>query len=126
MPQKEWMISSILLKDLLHASKRAHPNEFIALLSTLERDSLVVGEVVVIPAISGRDYAALHSELIPFDPLIVGTVHSHPTPSPYPSSQDLMTFSRMGEFHLILAYPYTPSNVRAFNAKGKRIPLRLV
>ncbi|QQR92643.1 MAG: Mov34/MPN/PAD-1 family protein [Candidatus Iainarchaeum archaeon] len=126
MPSTEWKISSSLLQDLLAASKRSHPNEFIALLSTLEKNGRFVEEVVVIPAVSGRDYAALHSELVPFDPLIVGTVHSHPTPSPYPSPQDLMTFARMGDFHLILAFPYALSGVRAFNARGKRIPLRVV
>lgn len=126
MPAKEWKITASLLQDLLTASTRSHPNEFIALLSTLERNSSLIEEVVVIPAVSGRDYAALHSELIPFDPLIVGTVHSHPTPSPYPSAQDLATFARLGEFHLILAYPYIPASVRAFNAKGKRIRLQIV
>ncbi len=125
MPSKEWKITSSLLRDLLFAAKRSHPNEFIALLSTLERNASLVEEIVVVPATSGRDYAALHSELIPFDPLIVGTVHSHPTPSPYPSEQDLIAFARMGELHLILAYPYSPSGVRAFNARGKPIPLRV-
>lgn len=126
MSLKEWKITSSLLRGLLLAAKRSHPNEFIALLSTLERNASLIEEIVVLPAASGRDYAALHSELIPFDPLIVGTVHSHPTPSPYPSEQDLMAFARMGEVHLILAHPYIPSWVRAFNARGKPIPLRVV
>jgi proteasome lid subunit RPN8/RPN11 len=126
MPPKEWKITSSLLHDLLRAAKRSHPNEFIALLSTLERHASLIEEIVVIPATSGRDYAALHSELVPFDPLIVGSVHSHPSPSPYPSEQDLLAFARLGEVHLIMAYPYSPAGVRAFNARGKRVPLRVV
>ena len=123
---KDWKIREGVLFNVLRASRHAHPNEFIALLSLLEKDSKLIGEIVVTPSESGRDYAGLHSHLIPLDPLIVGTVHSHPSHSPFPSEQDLVTFSKMGEIHLIVCRPYSPDTLRAFNAKGRPIPIEVV
>ena len=121
-----WMIREKIVEDVLHAARQTHPNEFIALLSVLEKRSKLIGEIVITPSQSGRNYAGLHSELIPFDPLIVGTIHSHPSPSPFPSEQDLVTFSKLGMIHLIVCHPYTVETLRAFNARGHNIPIKLV
>jgi proteasome lid subunit RPN8/RPN11 len=121
MPSLPWKIRSSLVHDLIRAAQKSHPNEFMAMLSVREKGSSIIDEIVVVPMQAGRDYATLHSELIPFDPLIVGTVHSHPTPSPFPSSQDLLTFARLGKVHAILHYPYSPDSLRVFDGEGEEL-----
>ncbi len=120
------MIRASVLRDISLVAQKNHPNEFIALLGVGEKSSHVVSELVYVPFESGRTFSGLYSELIPFDELVVGTVHSHPSPSAFPSDADLNVFSRMGRVHLIIAYPYSPQSIRAYSSKGKPISLRTV
>lgn len=90
------------------------------------RDSFCLSELIVLPAEFGYTHSGLHTELIPFDPLVVGTVHSHPSPSVRASKQDLAAFARLGKIHLILGHPYEESQVAAYSSTGVRIPLTVI
>ena len=103
-----------------------YPDEFIALLSVTPEHPHVLSQFVVVPAEFGRTHSQLREDLIPTDPLIAGTVHSHPSPSARASEQDLIAFSRLGEIHLILAYPYNETSFRAYSASGKSRTIPLV
>lgn len=110
----------------MDAAKRIYPLEFIAMVSVSKENPSCLSEFVVLPAEFGEDYSELHTELIPFDSLIVGSVHSHPDSITRPSPEDLNVFSRLGKIHLILGRPYSSSSFSAYNSKGKKVSMPLV
>lgn len=121
-----WTISRSLIGHLMSAAKHVYPDEFIAMLSVTPSAPYCISEFVVVPAEFGRTHSQLHEELIPRDPLIVGTVHSHPSPSARASEQDLIAFSRLGEVHLILSRPYAESSFRSYLRNGKTVTIPIV
>lgn len=125
-PHSNWKITRALLVDLRAAAKRIYPLEFIAMLGVSAPRSRVLSECIILPAEFGQTHSVLHSELIPADPLVVGSIHSHPSRSARASSADLAAFSHLGKIHLILAYPFRESDFRAYSASGERISLEIV
>jgi proteasome lid subunit RPN8/RPN11 len=121
-----WKIKKSLLSDVMMAARHVYPNEFIAMLGVSPHDPFLVSEFVVIPAEYGRVHSQLRTDLIPLDDLIVGTVHSHPSPSVQSSSADKNAFARLGTIHLILGYPYALSLFRAYGSDGKPLPVVVV
>ncbi|MFH0970917.1 MAG: Mov34/MPN/PAD-1 family protein [Candidatus Diapherotrites archaeon] len=121
-----WTISQSLLQDLMSAAKRVYPYEFISMLSVGEKNAHHVTEFVVLPAEYGLVHSQLRSDLIPNDPLIVGTVHSHPSRSTRASNADKNVFARLGSFHLILGYPYSLSSFQAYSSFGNPISVKVV
>ena len=126
MERVAWKITRRLLRELLHAASCVYPNEFISMLSISEKNNRVISSFVVLPAQFGRAHAQLHTEFLPMDDTIVGTVHSHPSSSVRPSSQDTSTFSRLGNVHLFLGFPFNESDVAAYDGRGKRIFFEIV
>lgn len=122
----EWKITRRLLRQLLQAAKSVYPNEYISLLAVSEEHPNLVSEFVILPAEFGWTHSSIRSDLAPVDETIVGTVHSHPSPSTRASPEDKDTFSRLGRFHLILGHPYTESSFSAYDARGKKIPVQIV
>ena len=115
-----------MLDGILDASRRTYPNEFFCLLGGEKReDSFVAKEIVYIPFRSGPTHAIYQVTDIPFDGSIIGSAHSHPGPA-IPSSADLHSFPYAGWVHVIVSYPYTRSNVRAYDAEGNEIPWTVV
>jgi proteasome lid subunit RPN8/RPN11 len=108
------------------AAKKVYPLEFISMLSVSEENLSCLSELVILPAEYGWDFSELRTDLIPFDPLIVGSVHSHPTSSMRPSSADRLVFARLGKIHLILGHPYGISSFSAYDSNGKKILLPIV
>ncbi len=121
-----WKIKRSLLSDLMSAARKVYPDEFIAMLGVSTPLSMVLSEMVVFPAEFGKTHSQLRWDLVPFDPLIVGSVHSHPSHSASPSSADLNAFSRMGKIHLILAYPFSLASFRAYSVRGKLVSIEIV
>lgn len=116
---REGVIESIIL-----ASRNTYPNEFLSLLGG---DKEEIKELVVIPATHyGKNFSFMQQFLVPFDSSIRGSVHSHPSTNPLPSSADLNVFGKYGEFNMIIAYPFTPETIRAYNAEGKPVEYRVV
>jgi hypothetical protein len=54
-----------------------------------------------------------------------GSVHSHPSGTPYPSKQDLIFF-RSNEVNIIVGRPYTRDSWRAFDRNGNEMSLEIV
>jgi proteasome lid subunit RPN8/RPN11 len=116
-------MTSSVLRDLMSSAKRVYPYEFIAMLGVSSSRPDCISEVVVLPAEFGEDFSEIRSDLIPFDPLIVGTVHSHPDAITRPSPEDRNVFSRLGKVHLILGHPYDARSFSAYDSRGRKIRL---
>lgn len=120
---REWSITPSLVRNICSAARSTYPNEFISMLGVKEKGSHTLSELVILPSEFGRTHSTIRADLIPFDPLIVGSIHSHPDEGAYPSSADKNFFSRMGHVHIIAGYPYSFETMRAYDSKGKRITL---
>ena len=112
------------LHFILEASRSSHPLEFIGLLRPIDD---VIAEVLLIPGSEASDRAAtLRFDMVPLTSGSVGTVHSHPSPSPKPSQEDLFFFSRHGKIHIITAYPYTEDSWRCYDEAGRERTLEVL
>lgn len=113
-----------VLDLILESSRDMHPDEFAAF---LRADSGVIYEIVILPGtISGRRSAIYQLYTKPIDFSLVGTVHSHPSGVTLPSDEDLLLFSRTGDVHIIVGYPYGPNDFSAYDRNGKRINVEVV
>jgi proteasome lid subunit RPN8/RPN11 len=63
--------------------------------------------------------------MLPIDPSACGTVHSHSSPDPLPSPDDLLLFDKFGAVHLIVAFPYDLNSWKAYNHRGEEIRLEV-
>ena len=116
-------IKKATLESIIIAARNIYPNEFISMLGGKNG---LIEELVVVPAVFGEDYSSYNMDMVPIDRGIIGTVHSHPSRYNHPSDEDLDSFSRFGEVHLIISYPYDLNTIKAFDNKGKKITLRVV
>jgi proteasome lid subunit RPN8/RPN11 len=121
----EWFITPSLVRNICNSARSTYPDEFISMLGVKEKGSHTLSELVIVPAEFGKTHSSVRTDLIPFDPLIVGSIHSHPNENARPSSADRNFFSRMGAIHLIAGYPYSFETLRAYSAQGKSINLRV-
>jgi len=121
---REVLIRRELLEYLLQLARNAYPNEFAGFLR--EKDG-VFEEVLIAPnPHAGPGSVFFDTWMLPYDESIKGTVHSHPSPNPWPSEADLEFFSKFGGVHLIIAWPFTEDTVRAYSSDGKRLRLKVV
>ena len=117
-------IKQEILDLLLELGRDSHPNEFVALLK--ERDG-VIDEVNILPGtITGSSSAHLLFDMMPLDTHLAGSAHSHPSGGIRPSDADINFFPRSGRFHIIIGYPYGPSDWRCFHADGSRCSLEVL
>ena len=122
-----WMIKRECLTLIFECAKSSFPNEFGGLLrvDTESKDTII--EVVILPGtVSGDSHAIFQMHMRPIDFSIVGTVHSHPSPSARPSDADLHLFSKYGKIHIIAASPFDESSWRAFDYSGKEVEIAIV
>ena len=112
-----------VLKLIFEASKAQHPNEFSSMLRAKKG---VITELIIVPAISGNTHAIMFTHMLPVDFSVVGTIHSHPSPYPFPSEADLSFFSNRGQVHIIVAYPYDESSYRCYDREGKPLELEVL
>ncbi|MBC7114356.1 MAG: hypothetical protein PWR13_254 [Archaeoglobi archaeon] len=112
------------LEFILNVARSSHPNEFIGL---LEVEDGIVKNIIFLPGTSVSDsLALLRMEMMPLGMRFGGTVHSHPSPNPLPSEEDLFTFSKLGGIHIIVAYPYEPESWKCYDSQGNEIELEIV
>lgn len=121
----DWKITPSLVRNICNAARSTYPDEFISMVGVKEKGSHTLSELVILPAEFGETFSSLRVDLIPFDPLIVGSIHSHPDENAQPSPEDKNFFSRMGAIHLIAGYPYSFQTMRAYASNGKRVSLTL-
>jgi len=113
-----------LLEYLLELAKNAYPNEFAGFLR--EKDG-IFEEVLIAPnPHTGPRSIFFDTWMLPYDETINMTVHSHPSPALWPSEADLEFFSKFGGVHIIIAWPFTADNVRAYSSDGREIRIEVV
>ncbi|HDI23688.1 MAG TPA: hypothetical protein ENF40_00510 [Thermoplasmatales archaeon] len=121
---RRWKIDRDCLATILESSRSMHPKEFAGFLRA-ERD--VIREVLLLPGmIHGDRHAIFNLAMLPIDYSVVGTVHSHPSPSNKPSKEDLQMFFKYGKVHIIVAMPYDEDSWRAYDWNGKEIEVEVV
>jgi len=122
-----WMIKRECLNLIFECAKSSFPNEFGGLLrvDTESKDTII--EVVILPGtVSGDSHAIFQMHMRPIDFSIVGTVHSHPSPSARPSDADLHLFGKYGKIHIIAASPFNEESWKAYDYSGKEVEVAIV
>ncbi len=117
------------LQSALQGAKNTHADEFIGLFRGQDDGKDVLLTELIIPPFStyDADSSSYSPYFIPANSSEKASFHSHPDPdTSYPSDEDLHFFSRSGSVHFIASYPFRLSDVRAFDASGKRIRFYLV
>ena len=121
------VIRKELLMSLIEASKSTHPHEFVALLTGRKVGKKnIIEEFIMLPYESGETMAVIQTHALPIGIRIMGTVHSHPSPNPTPSEEDLNMFASYGRVHIIIHYPYCETCWKAYNVRGEEIRLEVV
>ncbi len=118
-----WKIKREVLQLILESSKSSYPREFGAFLRAKHG---IIYEIILLPALSGERSVIYNMMAKPIDFSIVGSVHSHPSGVPLPSEADLSMFSRTGDVHIIVAYPFTFDSWKAYNRNGEEIELKVI
>jgi len=122
---KEARIAREAFDFLATASANTYPNEFLGLLRANEEG--LITEVLVFPlTVNARNYSFLNTTMIPWTVHYSGSVHSHPSSCNCPSQADLVFFSRFGNTHIIIAYPFNESSAKAYNSGGEELRLKIV
>ncbi|MEL9999051.1 MAG: Mov34/MPN/PAD-1 family protein [Thermoplasmata archaeon] len=120
----KFRIKKEVLEMILESSKDTYPNEFAAF---LRGERGVVYEILLLPGtISGRGSAIYQLYMKPIDFTIVGTVHSHPSGVTLPSDEDLLLFSRSGDIHIIVGFPFRFHDFSAYDRNGKKVDLEII
>ncbi|HEC89206.1 MAG TPA: hypothetical protein ENI44_01330, partial [Thermoplasmatales archaeon] len=57
---------------------------------------------------------------------IVGTIHSHPSTSWFPSRADLQLFRKYGRIHIIVAYPFNENTWGAYDYNGSSVEVKVI
>lgn len=118
-------IKRTALEFILDLARNMYPREFIGLLR--ENKSKEIYEVLLLPRSTyGRGFSSLDNYMVPYTVKYVGSVHSHPSSSTTPSSGDLLSFSRTGGVHIIVAYPFNDSSIGVYNNKGEELEFEVI
>lgn len=113
-----------LLRMAAEAARASHPQEFACLLRV---EAGTVTELVLLPGtVQGDEHAIFQLWMQPVDRSVRGSLHSHPSPHPYPSDADFELFEKHGEIHIILGHPYGPGDWRAYGHDGTPVHLEVV
>jgi proteasome lid subunit RPN8/RPN11 len=125
--QPQWKIKKKCLDLIFECAKSNYPNEFGGLLRVDEVEKHTIIELVILPGtISGDSHAIFRLHMMPIDFSIVGSVHSHPSPSARPSDADLQLFRKQGKVHIISASPFDNNSWKAYDFDGEEIDVKIV
>ena len=126
-PKKNWKIKKPVLDLIFECAKSSYPQEFGGLLRIDTELTDTIVELILLPGtIAGDTHAIFRMHMRPIDFSIVGTIHSHPSPSPYPSAADLELFSKYGRIHIIAAKPFDMTSWKAYDYQGREVALSVV
>ena len=122
-----WKITHSCLSLILESAKGTYPKEFAALLRAYPEAKDTISEILLLPGtVSGDTHAIFRLHMRPIDFTIVGTVHSHPSTSWFPSQADLQLFRKYGRIHLIVAYPFNDETWGAYDYTGSKIEVKII
>lgn len=111
------------LNFILEASKSMAPEEFAGLLQ--EKDGIVT-EVLILPGTESSEQNAVIKLFMMPNIEAVGSIHSHPGPNRKPSQADLHLFSKTGNCHIIVGYPYDRQSWTCYDREGNVIELQVL
>jgi len=118
-----WSVDRELIEYIMEISKDYYPKEFLAL---LRADKDTIKEILFVPGLkSGDSRASFDTLALPHYFDVVGTVHSHPSESGEPSTQDLKLFSRY-PVNMIVFYPFSEDCFKTYDNKGDPIELGML
>jgi proteasome lid subunit RPN8/RPN11 len=113
-----------LIDLMCQIASESHPNEFVGVL--IEQDG-IIGELNLLPGTtSGETSANLLYDMMPLDPHVAGSAHSHPSGAIRPSDADLRFFPRVGRFHFIIGFPYSYDDWHCFQADGTPVSMEVI
>ncbi len=119
-----WRIRERVLRLIMESAKSSYPDEFGAFLRAKHG---IIYEIVLLPGtISGGGAVIYNLMAKPIDFTIVGSVHSHPSGVPLPSEADRNMFSKNGDVHIIVAYPFTMTSWKAYNRDSEEIEIKVI
>ena len=115
-----------VLDSILSYCHMKHPNEGILILRGKSRKGDVFIDGLIMPpfAFGAHSSSGFPRNMLPADSSYVGTVHSHPSGSANPSFTDLNNFFEL--ISLIVRFPYTDSDIFAWNSNGESVTLQVV
>lgn len=122
---ENWKIKKEVILSIMELSKSAFPNEFSGMLVG-DVDKKIINDIYIIPLTQNhRNSSSIRLDLVPMSLSIIGTVHSHPTGSAYPSSADL-NFFQSKSVNIITNYPYSLNDFKVYDSFGKIIFLEII
>ena len=103
--------------------KITHPDEMILILKGHSKKGKMFVEGLVVPPFheTGPTFAGFPANQLPFVSDYIGMVHSHPTGTAEPSSEDLHNF--FGLVSVIVKSPYEDEDIFACDSSGNTIPI---
>jgi proteasome lid subunit RPN8/RPN11 len=105
------------LMFIMEVSRSTMPVEFAGL---LQAEDGVITEVLILPGTeSSRMSALIRLYMLP-NMQVVGSVHSHPSSNIRPSKQDILLFSRTGDYHIIVGPPFDETAWACYDALGEK------
>lgn len=111
------------LRFILEASRSSSPMEFAGLLQV---DEEVITEVLILPGTeSSRMSALVRLYMLP-NMSVAGSAHSHPSGDLRPSEQDLIFFSRTGDFNIIVGPPFDEQSFACYDSAGRMRDLEIL
>jgi proteasome lid subunit RPN8/RPN11 len=123
-PRMARAIRRHVLELILEAGRSQWPQEFAGL---LRAEDGIIEELILLPGtISGDTHAIFQFHMMPSDPSIIGTIHSHPNPIPFPSAADTELFRSHGRVHIIACHPFRRGDWNAFNERSYKIPIEII
>jgi proteasome lid subunit RPN8/RPN11 len=111
------------LNFILESSKSMAPEEFAGLLQ--EKDGTIT-EVLILPGTESSEQNAVIKLFMMPNVKAVGSIHSHPGPNRTPSQADLHLFSKTGNCHIIVGYPYDRKSWTCYDKEGNVIELQVL
>jgi proteasome lid subunit RPN8/RPN11 len=111
------------LDFILEASRSSMPHEFAGL---LQASKGIITEVLILPGTeSSRMSALVRLYMLP-NVHMVGSIHSHPSSHLRPSKEDLIFFTRTGDYHIIAGPPFDRTSWVCYDAMGARRDLPIL
>jgi proteasome lid subunit RPN8/RPN11 len=124
---EEVHIYDYVIESILDYAIQSEPNEFMALFDGEVKDKiLTIDGLVFLPVESSYEGAIMKTGMLPVTIDYWGTVHSHPGPSAMPSTADLLSFAKMGMFHMIVCRPYRVEDIRAYDRHGQTAEYKII
>ncbi|VVB57560.1 putative metalloprotease [uncultured archaeon] len=122
------LIPMAVLRACVTAARSAHPNESLLLLQGRRDGENVRLSGARLPAGLSVDEDSAHFQpwMMPSSIDYIGVFHSHPSGGPHPSGADLFLASKEGGVQLLLAYPYSPDGLVAYDPRGQPLRYRIV